>query len=153
MLKDVQFKRINKIQVTSLDKRYTFEEIKNTAVNMHTVADENTNGIIICLGDSFECFPTDDFEICFPVTKVNFKINGDTNSKLLKSINAVSGVFEGTYDDIPNALTDLKEFAEENGKIVTTPYRIVYRKELTNIANKVFKTFPKYTMEFIVPVQ
>lgn len=124
-------------------------EIGERVDKLHTIANEESDRTIYCLFDEVHMSSELKFEVCFPISHLDLKKYSKEDFRILEREVAVTGEFSGDFSKLSDCITQLTEFANEQGYAINPPYRylfILHKKPLFS------RHPPKFTMEIHIPL-
>lgn len=131
-------------------ERLTKNEIEKNVEHLHTIANEEADRTIFCFFDEIVEGQNIKFEVCFPISHLDFKKYDVKDFKVIERDRVVSGEFKGDFSDLRFPLEKLTEYAKTQGYNVKAPFRylfILHKKPLLP------KQPPKFTLEVQASVE
>lgn len=130
-------------------KKLTKSEIQDNVNKLHTIANEDADRTIYCLFDDVVMQTSTVFEVCFPVSHLDLKKYNVSDFKVIQREKVVSGVTNGDFSKLTEIISELTEYAKEQGFSIKPPYRYLF----TLHKKPFFSTKPpEFSMHIHIPV-
>lgn len=150
MLEKIEIVHVAPTKVLTLPQKYTYDTLKTNKSVLHKLSSKESDGTLICLGETFDYCDESSFEVSYPVSKLDLEKYDLQQFKSLPRIQAVLGHFSGTREDLKESLATLCDFAKKQGRQPILPYRLVYVRG----KNLLFTKIPAfYVMDIYVPLE
>lgn len=150
MLENIEIVNIPPEKVYTFPEKYTYDMLKVNEEVLHKLSNKESNGTLICLGDTFDYTPNASFLVSYPVSKTDLKKHQLHEFQVLPRQDMVFGRFTGSREDLRESLDLLCEYAENHHRKPVLPYRIVYIRG----KNLLFTKTPSfYVVDLYVPLE
>ncbi|MFI3114638.1 MAG: hypothetical protein R3Y12_00680 [Clostridia bacterium] len=146
----IKLKNIPPILSMELKDKHTYQDIKDSASLIHSIATNNSNSVLMCLSEDKILTDETSFTLCFPFDEVDYLGFNSDDFFVLQRTNVLYLTNDGEYDNLNNELEALFQFALANELTPILPYRIIYKKTNTNLFKHKKKT---YTIELQLPIE
>lgn len=143
---DPQIKDVDPDRVYVFPNKLTVPDIEKNVAKLHTIANDEADRTIYCLFD--EVKTNNEYEVCFPVTHLNLKKYDIDDFKVIQRCNVASCKFDGNFDNLLNTVTQLSDYATEQGYTTHKPYRFLFI--LSKKAK--FSKQQEFSLEIQIPV-
>lgn len=150
MLEEVKIINVPPQKVYTFQEKYTYDKLKVNEEVLHKLSSKESDGTLICLGDTFDYTTQSSFIVSYPVAKPDLKKHHLHEFQILPRTDMVLGHFSGPREDLRETLSLLCDYGKKQGREPTLPYRIVYIRG----KNLLFTKTPSYyVMDIYVPLQ
>lgn len=149
MSHSIKLKNIPPTLTMTLKGTYTYPDIQESSDTIHSIAVNNSDSVLICLGENTLINNDTSFTLCFPFKEVDYMSYNSEDFFVLQRTDVLSLLHVGEYDNLNSELEKLYKFALDNELTPKFPYRIIYQKTHSKLfLNKNHQ----YSIEIQLPV-
>lgn len=136
-------------RVLILPETYTIQSMREKEKYLHSVAENNSNHVLITLSDTPTFHSETKFRICFPVKEVDYIAHCHDSFMILPRTKVLSMTYRGVFEQLEQVRSSFDTYAKENNINFSTPYRVIYRKNEQTLFQK---RIPGHLMELQIPL-
>lgn len=145
----VKLKCISPLRTLSLGESCTFATLPQFAEKIHSMAVNNSEGVVLVEMNQIEFSPETPIQVYFPINQADFMQFYYDEFIVLPRINVATTLHKGSYQDLAQAFAALHQHIQEHQYTPTQPCRIIYRKSETLLS--LLKS-DSYTTEVQIPL-